>query len=73
MPCCLLGQWEPTPGKPHVMRPIRKTWCGKEPLAFDWMFCDAGHAALNGRHIDTITLCRACRDKIVEALERNCE
>lgn len=64
--CCLLGIFQGAETGNPV--PVRKTWCGRVPDEFEWLFVDASHAALNGLRGGHPRLCLACKDAIVKAL-----
>lgn len=47
--CVLTGRYDIPEGEPGGPRQERKTWCGREPAAFDVVFLNASHAALSAR------------------------
>ncbi len=60
--CVLTGRY---PDGEHAER---KTWCGRQPDAFEFTFVDAGHAALNGATQGRLVCCPQCAAEITKAL-----
>lgn len=45
------------------------TWCGKSANQFEFRFLDIDHAAMNGRNGAYMTVCKQCRDAVIDGLK----